>query len=315
MLGNATWVVSVFPDDQVPRGPEDFVMLFRQSVNPGALTNLGTPLLRGRDLAAADTAATPLVAVVSESVARQLWPGQEAVGKRLRRLDPSLPRITVVGVAADAVHRHRYSLDALAAGELPGGLGPQRDIYLPYAQRSNPVVTMVLRTTVPPSALDAARRAVGRLDPELAISDARMATDRLAEQSRTPAALATLFGGFALFALLLAAIGVHGVVAQVAAGRSKEFAIRLALGASAARLVRGLLGAGGGLALVGVALGAAAAILLTRFLSNLLYGVERGDPAIYGVVAATLGAASLVASYLPARAAVRGGLLRALREE
>ncbi len=316
MLANATWVVSVFPEERVPGGPEAFVQAFRHSVNAGALGHLGIPLRAGRELLASDRATAPLVAVISESLAKELWPGEVAVGKRLRRVDPALPPIEVVGVAADAQHRDRYSLDDLAAGIGPCGLGPQRDVYLPYAQRPNPSLTLAVRFSGEAAGMEqAVKRAVAHLDADVAVSDVMLLDQRLRRQESAPAAITLLFAAFATFAGFLAALGLYGVVAQSLELRTRELGIRLALGAQAGRLVRREVASGLGLAAGGAVLGIAGGLILGRFMSALLFGVGAADPAtLCGVTGALLGLAAAT-TYWPARRVIRRGALRALRLE
>jgi putative ABC transport system permease protein len=315
MLGNATWVVSVFPEGRAPAGPDDFVQTFRHSVNPGALANLGLPLRSGRELARSDAAGAPLVAVVSATLARDLWPGEDAVGKRLRRVDPALPPITVVGVAGDAQHRDRYSLGDVAAGIGPCGVGPQRDIYFPFAQRPNPSLTAAVRFSGDDGALGVAiARAVARLDPNLPVSDLALLDRRLVRQASAPAAMAALFVAFAVFAAFLAALGLYGVIAQSIEMRAREIGIRLALGARAGALVRREVRVGSAFACAGVALGVLAAGALARFLEALLFGVSARDPWTFAGAVGFLVALAAVTAYVPARLVVRRGAMLALRE-
>lgn len=316
LLADATWVVSVFPDDRTPRGPSDFVQAFRHSVNPGALANLGLPLRAGREVARTDRADTPLVAVISESLARELWPGESAVGKRLRRVDGGLPRITVVGVAGDARHRDRYSLEDVAAGIGPSGLGPQRDVYLPYAQRPNPSVTLAVRIAGGEGAATAAiRRALARLDPDLPLADVALLEARLARQAAAPRAIAGAFGGFALFGAFLAALGIYGVLAQSLAQRARELGVRMALGASRGRLLRREIARGLGLAAAGATVGVAGALALARLLASLLFGVPPSDPWTFAAVLGLLLALATTTTAVPAGRVLRRDAWRALREE
>lgn len=315
MLGHATWVMSVFPAERQPRGPEDFVQVFRHSVSPGALGNLGIALLGGRDVNRFDTAPSPAVVIVSRSVANQLWPGQDAIGKTLRREDPSLPLLTVVGVAADARHRQRYSLDDIAADWPLGGLGPQRDVYMPYAQRSNPDVTVAVRIQPGAPVTEPLAAAIASLDPDLPLADVRLLDDRLAEQNRAPGGIALLMGAYALLALFLAALGIYGVLSQSVSGRTQEIGTRVALGARRRDILAMVVGEGLRLVGVGVAAGLVGAWWLTRLMSNLLYGVDAKDPVTFVAVVPVLLAVALVACLLPARRAVRLDPIQALRCE
>ncbi|HXT21855.1 MAG TPA: ADOP family duplicated permease, partial [Thermoanaerobaculia bacterium] len=303
MLGRATWVMSVLPREREAPRPDDFVQAFRHSVNPGALRNLGIPLLRGRELDAHDTGDAPPVAVISAQLARRLWGTVDVVGRELQRTTGET--LKVVGVAGDAQHRDRYSLGDVAAGIGPCGVGPQLDVYLPYAQRPNPSITAALRIDGidgdPVRVAEAVRAAIAELDGALPLSDVAMLDDRLRAQERAPQAIARLFAAYAGFALFLAALGLHGVIAQSVQQRTREIGIRLALGARGRDVLRRYLGGGLALAALGVALGALGAAALARAMASLLFGVAPFDPATFLLVAASLLAMALVASFLPVR--------------
>ncbi len=147
MLGHATWVYIAYPEGRSVDDADARLMMGRHSVNPGALANLEIPVLKGREISWRDTLDTPFVAVVSESVAKKLWPGQDALGKRMRSAVGDFPWVTVVGIARDAHHATRMDLTDAAAGIRPHGLGPQYDVYFPYLQRPNQGVTVAVRTT------------------------------------------------------------------------------------------------------------------------------------------------------------------------
>jgi len=316
MLGRATWVMSVFPEERAPRGPEDFVQVFRHSINPSALRNLGIAVVEGRELETYDTAEAPPVAVISESVARELWPGQSAIGKQLKRPDPSQPRITVVGVASDARHRERYSLGDIAADWPLGGLGPQRDIYLPYTQRANPDLTVAVRFGDGADSLGESLAAtVASIDPDLPLADVRTLDDRLAEQNRAPAGITWLMAGYATAALFLAALGVYGVLSQSVQRRTQEIGVRVALGAMRGEIVSMILGEGLWLVAWGIGSGLVAAWWLSGWMSKLLYGVSATDPVTFAIVIPVLSIAALAACTVPARRALRLNPIETLRCE
>jgi putative ABC transport system permease protein len=301
LLGNATWVMEGFPEEETPRGPEDFVMLFRHNVNPGALGNLGIPLLKGRDFDEHDGPDAPRVAIVSASAARRFWGDADPVGRRLRRQDASRPALLVIGVAADAQHRDRYALGDIAGGLPPAGAGPQLDIYLPYLQQPHADMTFALRLAVAPAAaLESAQRTLAEIDAELAIGDARMLDERLAEQESSAAALAALLAGYAAFALFLASLGLYGLVSQVMAQRRYEIGIRLALGARPRDVIRELMRGALGPALAGALAGLAASPLVGRSMALLLLDTHSGVAAPL-LLTLLLSAVATVACYLPAR--------------
>jgi putative ABC transport system permease protein len=316
MLSNATWTANIYPYENQPSSSSDFLMVFRHSLNPGGLETLGIAIQQGRDFTRFDTADAPLVAILSEGAARRLWPNSSAIGKQLRRADPSLPPITVVGVASDAVHRKRYSLEAAQAGFPMGGLGPQRDLYLPYPQRPNSDVTFAVRLAADPrQSTDAIRGILARIDRDLPLMDVEMLDDRLANQNGTPAAIAALLGGYGALALFLAALGVYGVMAQWVTERTRELGIRVALGANTQNILTLVLGKGFGLIVAGGILGMASSWWLTRGLEGLLYGISRGDSVTLLAVPAVLAAAGLVACWLPARRALSVNPVEVLRTE
>ncbi len=314
MLGRATWVIETLPEGAPRDDPKSVVMSFRHSVNPGGLANLGIPLRSGRDFAWSDDARAPAVAIVSGSTARAMWPGEDPVGKRFSSLRHG-SGITVVGVARDARHRQRLDLLDAAMGIPPSGLGPQRDIYLPYLQRPNPALVLAVRTSDPGLALQSVRSAVSRRDGELPVYDAALVEERLARQDRGSRVLAILASAYAGVALTLAAIGLYGVLSHAVAQRTREIGIRRALGARPGIVVRQVVRDGLSMALVGCAAGLAAALLTTRVLGSLLFGVAATDPEVLVAISAVLLAVAAAACGAPARRATRVDPLVALRAE
>jgi hypothetical protein len=274
------------------------------------LRDLGIAIVRGRDIAATDTFDAPPVAVLSEASASRLWPGQDPVGRQVRT-NPTSPPITIVGVAADARHRGRFRFSEGAAAH-----EPQLDIYLPFEQRPNSLLTIGVRTVADPrQSTRAVIAAVAAMDPTLAVSDVAPLDERLhAEQSSVgfAALLMNVYGGLAL---LLAAIGVYGVLAAAVAARRRELAIRSALGASPERLLHAVLREGlmvtGASILCGVTLTAA----LGRTVNAWLFGVSATDPLLLAGAAGLLFATALGASAIPARQAARVDPARLLRGE
>lgn len=318
MLGNATWVMNVAPEGSPTDRADAFTMLFRHSVSPRGLEGLGIERLSGRDFEASDTAGAPLVGIVSESAARKLFPGLDPLGRTLVRSTPGLPPLTVVGVARDVRHRERYSLRDIADADFIGGLGPQNDIYLPYAQRSNSGVTFAVRIRAVAALggiTSALRKAASDLDPALPLTDIALLDERIEEQERVPRALAGLLLGAALLAGLLAATGIYGVVSQAVAFRTREIGLRTALGAGRTDVMRlvviqGLrpvgLGALGGLAV---------AVVLSRWMAAVLFDVRASDPAtLLGVVLSLL-VVSVLALVVPTQRALGVDPTVALRAE
>ena len=316
LLGRATWIMNLLPSERQSSEPTDFRMAFRHSVNPGGLSDLGIPLRAGRDFTDTDNAAAPLVAIISESLAREFWPDGNAVGSSLKRTNPALPPITVIGVAGDAIHRQRYHLGAIAEGFAPQGLGPQRDIYLPYAQRANTSLTLGVRArTTVPAAIEAIRATVHSIDQDLPIADLATLDERLSRQDVAPTSLAALLSAYAALALLLTVVGLYGVLAQSVALQTREIGIRMALGARRSRIAALVLTEGLGLTILGAAVGALLAFVATRFVSSLLYGVAPTDPAAFAVSVGLVFVFAIIVMQAPIRRATRVDPITTLREE
>ena len=316
MPGRATWVVEAIPEGRQPDDPRSIVMSSRHSVNPGALSNIGIRLLRGRDFTWQDDASSPRVAIVSESTARASWPGEEALGKRFRPIGRSSDPITVVGIASDVRLRQRLDLSDAAIGISPGGLGPQRDVYLPYAQRPNQAVVVLARIRGDAAAAtQSIRSAVLAIDSTLPLYDIRLLQDRLAAQDNSSLALTIVTASYALLALFLAALGLFSVLAHAVSRRTRELGIRLALGAKRRDLLMMVLREGVLLTASGIVGGLVAAVLLTRVMSSLLFGIRATDPFVYLSLSVLLLAVAVAACYLPARRATRVDPIIALRSE
>jgi putative ABC transport system permease protein len=316
MFGHATWVYIAFPEGSSPDDPDSRLMMGRHSVNPGALKNLGIPLLRGREITWQDTLDTPFVAVISESVAKNLWPGQDALGKRMRSVNGNFPWVTVVGIARDAHHAQRMDLNDAAAGIRPYGLGPQYDVYFPYPQRPNQGMTLAVRTSADVGSVSKAlRAAVLSLDPTRPVYDLALLDERLAEQVAPVRTMAFLSGAYAFLALFLAGFGLFAVLAHDVSQRTHEIGIRMALGAPPQGILSLILREGLLLTSMGLAAGYGGAVLVTRTMHALLFGVSPSDPAVFACIAALLLAVATFACWIPARRAMRFDPMDALRQE
>jgi putative ABC transport system permease protein len=246
------------------------------------------------------------VAVVSETFARRYWAGRSPLGARItlgNPLDSTSTWMTVVGVVGDVRQ------EGPAAPAYP-------QLYLPLAQAPGRSMVIALRTAGDPSALTpGVKRAVASLDPGLALGRVATMEERLSGVMARPRVNAALLGGFAATALVLAALGIYGVIAYGVSQRTRELGIRMALGARSDDVLRLVLRQGLTPVAAGLALGLTAAAAASRALRGLLYGVAATDLATYGVVAAFLAAVALVASYLPARRAASADPVIALRAE
>ncbi|HET9180433.1 MAG TPA: ABC transporter permease [Terriglobia bacterium] len=283
-------------------------MVDKPCVSPGYFRVMGIPLLRGREFTEEDTATAPGVVIVSESVARTLWPGKDPIGKRISMEDEPGPKdwLTVVGIVGDIKQQ------GLAKKSEPA-------IYQPYSQAANPFflshMTFVVRTALPPESVAGSLRAVLRnVDKNQPVSIASM-NSVIAVTTAEPRFQTRLLTTFALMALVLTIVGIYGVLAYSVAQRTHEIGIRVALGAQKRDVLGMVIGQGLKLALIGVAIGVAGALALTRFLASLLYGVKPTDPLTFVAVSLTLIAVALVACYIPARRAAKVDPMVALRYE
>jgi putative ABC transport system permease protein len=275
-------------------------------VTPDYFRTLGIPVARGREFSAEDRAGAPGVVVINQETARRFFPGEDPIGKRiLLSLGPDTTSVPweVVGVAGDV---RQFGVDA----------DPQPAMYFPAAQGPSGSMGVVVRTAVPPLSLaGAVRRAVAGLDPNLPVNELRPLEQLTADSVSQPRFYMLLLSVFAGTALALAAIGIFGVISYGVAQRTREIGVRMALGAEPASVLRVVVGGALGLAGIGVGLGVLGALAGTRLLSGLLYGVAATDPLTYAGVAVLLLGVAALASWLPARAAVRVDPVVALRAE
>ena len=265
---------------------------------------LRIPLVRGRLFEESDRAGGQDVALVSESAAQRYWRGRDAVGTRITFGDPSDPEVrwmTVVGVVGDVLH------DRLNEQAYP-------QIYVPFEQSPERSMVLVARTSGDPLAMvPAVRRAIEGLDSDLPLADVSTLEERKVVSLARPRVNATVLGGFALAALVLAAVGIYGVVAYGVVQRTRELGIRMALGAGGSTLLRMVIRQGMMPVLGGMAVGLVGALAGGRLLRGLLFGVGTGDPATLTLVTGFLVAVALAAMYLPARRASRSDPMLALR--
>ncbi len=287
--------------DTTPGGQADYCV-----ASLGYFKVLAIPLLSGRLFDERDTADTPHVAVISQSLARATWPNQNPLGRTIDfgNMDGDLRLLTIVGVVGDVRYR---SL------EKP----PEPTVYVDYRQRlrGGRDFTVVMRTTTPPAALLAdARRIVHDLAPDVA-PHFQTFQDVFSASLETRRFNLTLVSVFAGTALVLAAIGIYGVISYWVTRRTREIGVRMALGAVPRNVLGLVLGRAGVTVLVGVVVGLAGAFALTRTMQSLLFGVNAADPLTFAGVALLLGAVALLATYIPARRATKVDPMVALRYE
>ena len=271
-------------------------------VTPEYVETIGIPLRSGRYLSRHDTPDAPPVMLVNESMARRFWPGESALGKRIRFREGT-PWVPVVGIVGDI---KQAGLD----------VAPKPEMYLSVAQDNRAISWLVVRTARDPKGVAAAvRGAIRSVDPGMPVTDLRtmeQVLDREVFERRTYMLLISIF---AAMALLLASLGIYGVLAYLVAQRTQEIGIRMALGARPADVLRNVAGKGVALSAAGIAIGAAGAFALTRLLEKLLFGIKATDPTTFAGTAAILLAVASLASYIPARRAMRVDPILALREE
>jgi predicted permease len=300
-IGNTTWFG--VDGQPVPEPADRFDGLNRQA-NGEYLKALGATTIEGRLLDERDGTNAPLSVVVNETLARQFFPGSSAVGRRLWISDPAKPSFTIVGVVRD-VHERGYQL-AMKPGFYRNAAQIQDLPYLAY---------LVVRTRSHPQDLaEPVRRIIGRIDPDQPISAVRTMDDIVDLDVADRQQQMVLLGVFAALALLLASVGLYGVLSFVVTQRSRELGLRMALGASAGSVLRLVLLRGLSLAAVGIAVGIALAVAVTRALQHLLYGVEATDAMTFSGVVALLAMVAIVASYLPAQRAARLDPIAVLRD-
>ena len=271
-------------------------------VTPGYVKSMGVPLIAGRDIAESDRADGPAVVLVSESLAKQFWPGKSAVGKRIGYPWPS-EWMTIVGVVGDVKQDSLTSVRTMA-------------IYRPFAQAPIPSMNIVIRTSSDASIVGSLLRAsVRALDAAIPVSDVTAMERVISVSMARPRFAAILITAFAAVALVLGAIGIYGVIAYAVAQRTREISVRMALGATPADALRMVVRRGAALTLAGLALGTLSALVATRLFSGLLYGISPHDPLSYGVGTAMLAMVAGLACYIPARRATRVDPTIALRAD
>jgi len=308
-LTNRGGTSGVIVEGAVPARPGDNNDANHRSVSPGYFRAIGTPLLAGRFFNDFDRSGSTPVAIINEAMARQLWPGQNPLGRRFRLDDDDgQPWATVVGVVASA---RQMGLDIAGRAEM----------YFPSTQEFGgqgffQPRDLAVKVKGDPLAYSAAvRQAIWSVDRNQTIADVQP-LDRLVGQDLAASrAQFWLLGSFAVLALLLAAIGLYGLLSHIVTQRTRDIGVRMALGARQSQVLGNVMRQGLGLVATGLAAGMAGTVMLTRVMQTLLFGVRSDDAITYGAVALVLLATGCIACYVPARRATRVDPMVALRME
>ncbi|MGD0303770.1 MAG: FtsX-like permease family protein, partial [Candidatus Acidiferrales bacterium] len=296
-LGYSTNSTVVDPQGYVAQ-PHESMDISEASVGPDYLKTLQIPLVAGREIRADDTTGSQPVAMVNEAFVERFWPGQDAIGKKV---DTEGMTFTVVGVAKTAKY------DAL-------GEDPKPIIYLPIEQDYAAIGTVQARVNGDPLLFARAiEKAIHEGNAELPIFDESTMEQRVATATTGQRIAGTFVGTFGLLALVLAAVGIYGLISYTTRQRTHEIGIRLALGAQRRDVFRLVLGNGVKLIAAGLVIGFVLSLALTRFLSSVLFQTGATDVVTYTAVGLLLGAVALVACYLPARRAMKVDPMAALR--
>src|SRR5438874_4215621 len=294
-------------EERPPTNPNDVPITSHRLVSPDYLKTLGVTLIKGRLIDESDRAGKLPVVVISEELARQAWPGEDPLGKRIKRVraGQDFPWMTIIGVVKDVkedLFNYRVNRPVW---------------YVPYAQLENNFpVNLVVRTNSDPASVTAAvRQAIHAVDPDQPVSNVMTMNENLAGVLVTERFSAILMSALAASGLLLAALGLYGVMAYSVSQRTAEIGVRVALGAQRIHVLQLILTQGAKLTLLGVAIGLAAAWGLTRLLAGLLFEVNATDPATFLSISLLLVSIALIACFLPARRALRVDPIIALRAE
>jgi putative ABC transport system permease protein len=259
------------------------------------------PILKGREFTHQDTLGAPGAIVINETMAREFWPKEDPIGKTIRLTRG--PRLIVVGVVGDV---HHQGLDA-----------PMRSQFMrPYTQAGWPIMNIIVRTKNAPATFTAPiKKAVRAFLPDRPVSGVETMANIVRNSTGSRRVPMLLLSAFSVVALLLAAVGIMGVVSYSVTQRTQEIGIRMALGARATDVFGLVLRGSMKWVLAGLAFGIAGSLGITRLLGGLLYGVRPTDPAVLGIVSALLAGVALLASYVPARRAANLDPIRTLRHE
>jgi len=279
---------------------------YRHRVSPEFFSTLRVPFIAGRMFTESEINSAADVAVVSDNLARRFWPGQDPIGKRIKHGGPSStdPWWSIIGVVREMKFRG-----------LPNNPTADPDIFLPFARPPSTVNMLVRSASDPAHLAGAVRRAIYELDSTIVISGVSTMKERIGRYIERPRFSSWMMGIFAVLALLLASVGLYAVMAYIVRQRTREFGIRIAVGATAGEVVSMTIREGMLLVTAGIAIGLILARVLTSALETLLFGISDTDAPTFIGVAVILSVVALSACYLPARRASRVDPVAALRHE
>jgi len=301
-LAGADRYVFFCPEGQVCQGIGKDPLIALWQITPGFLETMRIPLLRGRTFTEQDIAGAQPVVIINQTVADRYFPHQDPIGKTLENSRDKIP-LQIIGVVAD------MKFSSLSTANFV-------QMYQPYQQNPWMIMTLVVRSNSAAAPLiSAVREKISGLDPDLPVADIQPMEKVVSLSVGQPRLLTGLVGAFAGFALLLAAVGIYGVMAYSVSQRAHEMGIRMALGAAPGDIFRLVVGQGMRLVLAGIAIGFLASLALTRLMATVLFATSAHDPVTFTVVAVILIAVALAACYIPARRATRVDPLVALRYE
>jgi putative ABC transport system permease protein len=301
--GQATFEFSIVGNAPLARGKSTAANY--ATVSPDYFRVMRIPLLRGRFFSEQDSPSNPKVAVISETLAARYFSNQDPIGRRMKFGFPPTTNVSreIVGVVGD--------VRDVALSQKPGPL-----MYVPFAQAPLYGGEVIVRSSLSTASVAAAiRQAVHSIDKDLPVTDVEPLPNALGQSISRERFRTLLLGSFSALALILAAVGIFGVVSYFASQRRQEIGIRIALGAQRGDVLRLILGQGAKLTLLGLGTGLVFAFLLTRLMASLLYGISATDPVTFGAVAMVLFAVAVIACYIPARRALRVDPVVTLREQ
>ena len=305
-MGGSNWGMGFTVEGTPPHPSGQIPIANQRVVMPDYFRAMGIGMLQGRDFNEVDAAENaPETVIVNESMVRRYWPNEDPIGKRLKYGDHEAksPWRTVVGVVKDVRH---YGLDKKV----------REGIYVPYPQFAVSSMTFVVKTSLEPSAMaGAVRGQIWEFDRDLPVYQVRTMEEVLSRSVWQSRLYLWLFAIFAILALVLAAIGIYGVISQLVTHRTHEIGIRMALGAKPEDVLKMIVGNGAKLAVMGVCVGLIGAFGVTWVMSSLLFGISTTDPVTYAGTSAALLSVALLASYIPARRATKVDPMVALRYE